>query len=405
MGLQGPQGPQGKQGPQGLQGPPGPGGLATTLDVTLSGCTPPAIPNDGADDAPAFACALSLLAPRGGTLHVPAGTFDLGSTLTLPDHVSLVGDGFGSILHQLPSLTAPVLVTGHETAVRHLQLTQDQPAPGAGWAPDARYDFQIEVQKDASTVEDVMLRSPYKGILVAPPAPTGAVGQILVSNVKGQPLAVGIQADHVLDVIHIEKIHFWPFWSQDPRVIGWTEANGIGIESLRVDNPQLAQLFFFGYQTGILFGQSSCAGNCGITSKAKVAEMDCDFCAIGVHVTGAGTRGLLLDQLSVQGTGAAGLGLFVEADSVSALLTEGDFTNLAANAVRVLGSYEAVSVTNTMVRDWNESGMGFPAFEWVQGSGRSWYLSAANSVTGNGHGAPLSSPGVVLSNVQGNVNL
>src|SRR5438045_1612433 len=61
------------------------------LDVTDPGCSPPAIPDDGIDDTPAFTCALDKLKAKGGVLQIPAGTFDIHATLVVPRHVTVAG--------------------------------------------------------------------------------------------------------------------------------------------------------------------------------------------------------------------------------------------------------------------------------------------------------------------------
>jgi hypothetical protein len=53
-----------------------------------------AIPNDGASDNSAFACALNLLPASGGEIYVPAGKFNLGITLSvLNKPVAFRGEG------------------------------------------------------------------------------------------------------------------------------------------------------------------------------------------------------------------------------------------------------------------------------------------------------------------------
>ncbi len=224
-------------------------------------------------------------------------------------------------------------------------------------------------------------------------------------NIRAQPLATGIRIDRAFDVIHIEEIHFWPFWSAAPQVLKWTAQHGIGLDSLRNDNPLFSKMFFFGYAEGVRLGSSPS----GITSKAKISQMDCDACGFGVHVTGAGTKGILIDQLSTQGiandwgAGTVGGGIFVEADNTSLSLEQGDFAVLAINAVRVQGAGGVVEVGSTMVREWNRTELGFPAFEVVAGSTST--LHVHDGATGNGHGAAVSGPGVVLNNVQTGANL
>lgn len=391
-------------------------GVSQRLDVTEAACTPGAIPDDGIDDAPAFACALEQLKAKGGILHVPAGTFDIHASLVVPTHVTLEGTGFGSVLAQPHALLGPVLRMQRESILRDVMLTQEHPLPDAAnpaWAPNQDYDFQVKIEGDQVTASDIKLLNPLLGILISPADPNGAVGQVQLFNVRGQPLKEGIRIDHALDVIHVQQLHFWPFWSADHSVLRWTSGNGIGIHSMRDDNPLLSELFFFGYAVGIRLGSSTGSPTSGITSKAKISQMDCDACGTAIHVTGKGTRGVLLSQVSSQGLrndfgpGLAGVGVDVAASNTSLNLAQGDFTALAANAVRVAGENSVIMVTGTMVREWNTSERGFPAFELVGGSGANPGSSFVvdTSVTGNGHGAPITGPGVTVLNVRADLNL
>ncbi|MHB1845843.1 MAG: hypothetical protein ACYCWW_13530 [Deltaproteobacteria bacterium] len=390
MGLMGPAGEAGLPGSAGSSGTPGAtgptgarglagSGLSTLIDVTQSGCNPQAIPNDGLDDSAAFNCAIGKLGAGGGIVYVPAGTFDFSGAVTVPGDVSLVGTGFGSILHQLSGFNGPVVLLQRRSQLHQLQFQQDQPAPGSGWAP-TQYDFQIKVTGDDVIVEDLLLYNPYQGILVSNPG--GTIGRTLISDIRGQPLAVGIQIDDDEDVIHIEKIHFWPFYSNDPAVTGWTLANGIAINSLRDDNPQMDQLFFYGYSDGIHFGQSAA----GITTAAKVTSFDCGPCENGILIDGPGSKGILVSGLtsgnSYPNPGGTS-GVWVNADDVSVIISDSSFGRMWHNAVRVTGNGDTVMVGNSSVRGWDFAKTGYHAFELGQASSGSFF-SVTNVIGGTG---------------------
>jgi hypothetical protein len=380
--------------------------LSAFLDVTQTGCSPAAIPNDGQDDAPAFNCALGMLSD-GGILYVPPGVFELASTVVVQNNVQIMGAAFGgatlggSVIHQPVSNNYGVLWLNSGDQLRNLAFTQDQPPPGPGWAPTV-YDYQIKVEGSDIVLQDLFLLNPYAGILIGGTG-ASAIGRILISDVRGQPLHNGITIDNVLDVIHIEKIHFWPFWSYDPSVAGWMIGNGsTGIETLRCDNPQFSQLFFFNYEYGLYFGQSSCANVCGVTSKAKITQLDADSCIEGVHIAASGVGGLVLDQFSVQNpAGTGGPALNIAGNNNNVLINEGDFANMWTNGIRVgPGSGNFVVINNSMVRVWALSGVAFPGVELVAGSTNS-YVGFFNSLTGaSGANSPAWSPMVTEANVQ-----
>ena len=74
---------------------------ARTVNVTALPLPDPAcpgvanaIPGDNSTDQPAFDCAVDLLPQEGGTIYVPAGTFDLTAPIAVIDkHVAIRGEG------------------------------------------------------------------------------------------------------------------------------------------------------------------------------------------------------------------------------------------------------------------------------------------------------------------------
>ncbi len=381
--------------------------LGSWVDVTQSGCGAVAIPNDGLSDSAAFDCAIAQLNGSGGVIHVPAGTFTLSQPLTLPDNVSMVGVGFSSILYQVSANTGAMLIMKWRSGLRHIQLQQDQGDVNSWSQPHYNYDFQVKVQGDDVLIENVMLFNPLKGILIDSENQTGAVGRTILRDIKGQPLQVGIQIDNALDVVHVEGIHFWPYWSGNlNQVSDWTAANGTGIISYRNDNPQFSQLFFINYNRGLHLAKSECigGGNCGVTSKPKISQLDCDFCNVGIYIDGDGTKGVSIDQLSVQGRPLAGVGVEVKANDIVLSLEQIDFTDQAANAVRVEGNNNIVQVNSGIVRKWNTSGLGFPAFEVFPSTSTS-NIYVHSVLTGNGNGANACGSGAICFGVVMNLNL
>jgi len=331
-------------------------------------------------------------------LILDPGVYNINASLNVPDKVILAGSGYSTVLFQQHNCTGPLLNLGRASGVRDLQTQQEQTNPNASpFKPYTDYDFQIRVLHDQATLSNLMLLNPYKGIAIESP-PGGAVGQIIIENIRGQPLNIGIQIDHALDVIHIHQLHFWPFWAATTSVISWVQDNGIGIRSIRNDNPLLSQMFFFGYNIGILFDKPSCSGtDCGITSKPKIVQFDCDFCINGVMVQGDGVRGLSLSEFSYQAPGDGnGVALQIEGNGCTATVSQADFTLAGANSVRVDGSTSFVVVTASLLRSWNLSGKGFPCFE-APGSGSQ--ILATNSFYGDGHGAQPCGTNTVCDNI------
>jgi hypothetical protein len=377
--------------------------LGTVIDVRNPGPGACGAANaNGADDYQAFSCKLSQFSPAGGILFIPAGTYYISSTLNIPQNVSVRGTGYGSILHQKHSLLTNLIKLGTNTELRDLELTQDQPAPGANWVPYLDYDYQVWVHGVKVNIDNVMLLNPTRGILVRsntfPNSQSGTIGQIHLNNVRGQPLASGIYVDGNTDISRFEDIHFWPFWSLDSHVLDWVGANGIGVETYRNYNPIFNNIFTFQYYIGMRFGISPVQQQTavtGVTSRARISGYDCDFCGYGIYVDGPGTNGLEIDNFDVNSTGLPPV--YINTYNVSVAISKLDTINSATNVVRVLGNYNSVVISDSLIRGWNKSGVGFPAFEIAPGAIGS-IISISNTIYNNGNGASVQGGATIITN-------
>jgi hypothetical protein len=95
------------------------------VDVKMFG----AMGDNSTDDSSAIQAALDAAATTGGTVYVPAGTYIIGTTLTIKDNVTLEGTGVGSTLKSKNSLNANLIQTSLTAAntffVRIRQLRLD----------------------------------------------------------------------------------------------------------------------------------------------------------------------------------------------------------------------------------------------------------------------------------------
>lgn len=251
-----------------------------------------------------------------------------------------------------------------------------------------------------------MLLNPANGIRIqSDTCPSanglGAVGQIYINNVRGQPLHQGIVIDCALDIIRINDIHFWPFWSGDTSVLNFTKAASFGIRSYRNDNPFFSQIFTYGYYTGIEFGKTP--GNIqsiatGYTSRPRINGFDCDSCATGIRISADYTNGVLVNKMQFCATSPyAYAALTITANHVSASVSQLDATNAANNIIYVDGDYNYVLVSDSFFREWNVSGIGFPAVQTTNGTNTKVQIS--NTFYGNSHGAPFSTGNVTTNYV------
>jgi len=377
------------------------GSPTTVIDARMAGpgtCTA-ATANGTTDDSVALNCKLSSFGASGGVLFIPAGNYYVANTLLVPQNVSVRGTGYGSVLQQKHTFVGNLIRLGTFSELRDIQLTQEQPPLAAGWSPYLDYDYQIRVFGYSVNISNVMLLSPTRGIIIRSEnqnpdgsGPVVFVGKARLSNIRGQPLVSGIYMDGISDVMRAEDIHFWPWWSQDSRVQDWVRGHAVALESYRNDNPFFNNIFTFGYYRGLSFGTSPPHTPpfpiVGSTSRATVSGFDCDFCYFGVYINGNNTNGLQLDGPIIYSSSDGQPQIYIDADHVSIMISRLDSVASLTNVVRILGDYDSVVVGNSMIRSWNVSAHGYPAFEVVAGTTGS-VISLSNILYGVGSGAPV----------------
>lgn len=103
-------------------------------------------------------------------------------------------------------------------------------------------------EADNIQIEDIMLTNCYNGIKVE----NG--GQMLLRNIFGQTLNVGIVLNKIYDVSRLENIHFWDFWATEgTKSKNYIQQNGQAIVVGRVDGLQGTNLFAYGHKNILHF--------------------------------------------------------------------------------------------------------------------------------------------------------
>lgn len=375
--------------------------LGTVIDVTqpIGGCATVAVGDGITNDFDAFNCRLLKFTSAGGTLFVPSGTYKIAPSSTsitpvsVPPNVTVKGTGYGSVLSQPSTVTQRFIVLRRYSALRDIQLIQDQPAPAVGWVPNSSYDWQVWAAGRGVNIDNVLMLNPYLGVLVLPES-EDSIGQVWINNLRGQPLNTGLYIDRNCDISRFEDIHFWPFWTvnklnvppaQFEAVASWTQAHGTAIMSLRNDNPFFSNVFAFRYGTGVLFYPSAPSGACyGVTHRPRFNGFECDACNIGVNVL-APVQGIEMTNVDL----AAGTSspINISGDYISATFTNMDVCCSHANVLKVVGSNNSILVSNSTIRSWNVDSTGSPAFQIVSGSNS--IMSLTNVMYNNGNGAAL----------------
>jgi hypothetical protein len=225
------------------------------------------------------------------------GSLGRHGTFLLPTAGKGVADG-----------TPFIQLVGGKNALRKVVI--EYPEQVADATEPVRYPYAVHVGP-YSVVEDVIIHNPYQGLNL-----DGAHASI-VRNVWGEPLRIGINADHVHDISRIENIHFWPFFTNGKPMREWVQENGVAFQFGRSDWQYCFNTFCFGYQTGYRFYRSEDVpgtvlrggvtnGNfVGIGADRCVYGIDTeDIFSIGVSVTNGEfapfgaryTRGVLLRE-------------------------------------------------------------------------------------------------------------
>jgi hypothetical protein len=347
--------------------------LLVSLFVALSSAAPSLRSTAGifeGDDTAWLQAALANLTATGGVLTLEPRQYNITSTIAVPDRVTLQGAGFSTILFASRAFTETVVTLNFESGLRDIQFDQEQPDFATeNWAP-YEYDFTVRIQADKVTVLNILLLRAYQGIAVVPAAADECLGQVQLFNIRAHPFLTGLLIDGAADVVHVQQLHFCPLGGPAPQpVLDWTANFGTAIVSKRNDNPIFSQVFVISYKVGLLFAASDSAGGCsGITSKPKVSQFDCDFCAqSGVKVEGDDVRGVELSQFSFQGANAYaldGIALWVVGNGVTVTVAQADWTLCGSNCLRVDGSNAAAVITGSLVRSWNvNAAAAFPALE------------------------------------------
>lgn len=361
-------------------------GISGYFDVTLGPYS--ADPNGVQDSSPHIQAAINDASTNGGgVVWIPPGSYKLGSGLVVPDQVMIVGSGWatqdydnfshltgnGSWLLVSSTTFTPITVNGRGVTIANLAFFHQQPAPASGWNP-ANYPPAIDANNGDIIIENIFLKNATRGIYIRGKLDTNytngmrvAVGRVTLRHIWGQPIKEGVRIDNALDVVKIEDVHFWPFWSNNSVVRNYQSTTACyALLFERVDNPHLTNIFVFGYRRGFYFTKSiapsaqSGPSTYGITSRFLMSNCGADSCSQGVCIDGAGTSGMITNFYCA-GSASPVNGIQIAASNVLLQCSTIRCTKFNTNAVRVEGENAVVTLENFVAENWNLSGLGFPA--------------------------------------------
>lgn len=268
---------------------------------------------DGETDCTAaFQQALDAAAKAGGGIvTVPAGTFRIDGTLTIPPAVTLQGTfraaptdfrerGFepaGSVLYAYAGRNAPdskpfISMSGSNPAIAGLIITY--PEWKQTTVPPAPYPPTVLIGRgDNAAVIDCCFMNSYEAIRCA------GAARFLIRNVNGYPSWRGLYVDACYDIGRVENVHYWPFgviYKPDEPYCEWVNNNGVAFEFARTDWQYVVNTFCFGYGVGYKFSQSP-AGAC----NGNFLGIGADCCRRAILVEAVQLSGLLITNAELVG--------------------------------------------------------------------------------------------------------
>jgi hypothetical protein len=211
----------------------------------------------------------------GGSIFIPEGRYAIRGNLTVPSGVVLRGEWRNPTLGPVTGTVLMAFAGRGESSGRpFIKLRQFSGLVGISiWYPEqkadaiARYPFSIAIPGGSgANVENVTLVNSYQGIIDGP----ASNGLLLVRDVYGSPLFVGLSIDAVYEMSRVIRVTFNPdFWSESglpdsPAKGGlhaaWMRAHGTAFDMFRWEWGCGAWAWASGYQVGLKLSASP-AGN------------------------------------------------------------------------------------------------------------------------------------------------
>lgn len=367
-----------------------------------------ALGDDSLSDVIAIQRAIDYATIIGKKVFVPAGIYKIDGPIDIQYGVIIEGEGWqpyktygvtgvrggGTWFHVVHTGTPFIRIQrpagGRCTGVwlRDFGVYNDHAVPGAGWGP-TDYSWTIWINgADDTTIENLCLLNVFRGVQLTGSLPSNAAGRLNIDKLYGQPMFIGIDIDFSADVVYMNRVHFWPFWSDNVNVMNWTRTNGTFFRSGRNDNLQGSNWFGYAYGIGLLFDSSPA----GVTSRLKLTNIEFDSARRGCvfNAGAAGSSGQIVNfSIACDPTLATADGIICNAITV-----DFDFCNVRISnshsygvSLSVAGAY--FRFYGLWVNAWNLAVVGYPAVQVASGS----TVWAHGIRTDGGNGGPVSGGG------------
>lgn len=172
--------------------------------------------NGKADDTQAIQKALNAAVNKGGICFLPAGSYRLDGTLTVPESVTLKGsyDGvphpkypIGTVLHIYGGKgnadATPTITLKFNASLKNLMIHYPEQQAPPKVIP---YPWTIQIDGEMCQVVDIAMTNPYMAI----DSGTNVNELHFFRNVFACPLKIGVYIDQCYDVGRMENVHFNP---------------------------------------------------------------------------------------------------------------------------------------------------------------------------------------------------
>ena len=393
------------------------------------------IPDDTTDVGPALQAALDGAAAQYGSIvRLPQGRYKLATAVSIPvgKGVILRGDPWVAPAQQLFETTAqpyrgswlhisspsfqPITIAGTGATLESLAFDHDQPVPTSGWAPTA-YPYVIDIPSPdtccnpQTNVGDINLTNLFfykatKGIEQRASA-SWVAGRINMTGIWGQFFESAIAIEYTADVMRLNDIHLWPWWSQNADVLTYSESTMIGLILKRADNPMIRNFFVFSAYVGI----DIIANSHGNTSAIQAVNLMFDKSRIGIYSNQAGTTGQFVNVLHNGGGLTAamiptGVGIALEGTNNTLEMVNVEVSNVGTSCASTNGAGNILTIVNLRCNNFNLSASGQAGLFTVNSglmavSGLLRFLTPNGALNYNGSFISPSNPNGVYFNETG----
>lgn len=330
------------------------------------------------DDTTAMQNAVDTAIALQVPLVIPRRRFRLRSSVTISRGLQIIGQGWEPYLQRndegAPGTVNPVGAGSYfycsDTGFNLFNVTarsgvtfQDvafdwsHPTPsataGTAWTPIAYgwaiYTASCEVLK----INRVYLRNAVKGIRV-----DSGAEKVWINDICGQCLGTMIDIDFASDVVRVENVHEWRFYSGNSNVRDYMYANSDVILSGRNDNPFFSNIFGIGDRS--LFRFKASTSGSGVTNKGHIQNVDADNGITGLVVDAAASGVTLqISNWTSQGltatAGTRAMSILGPSARIYATNFRSSYTN--SESVYIEGANSYVSLENAEFQDWGYDGV------------------------------------------------